>query len=112
MSDVYEHNPGDHEDPEPGPTWIVGIAGTVLLAVTILGLTAMFWDVTGSARQERVVDQPVAALEQLEAEQAERLMAGPHRESRVELAEGEEALVIPIDRAIELYAREASTANQ
>jgi hypothetical protein len=111
MSDVYEHNPGDHEDPLPGPTWTVAIAGTVLFAVTVLGLTAMFWGEISNARETKVVEVAPAQLTDLERTQRERLHAEPHREKRPELEEGEEALVIPIDRAIELYAQEASTAT-
>lgn len=42
MSDAYEHNPGDHEDPLPGPTWLVSIIGVVLLVVIVFGLTSLY----------------------------------------------------------------------
>ena len=44
MHEVYEHNPGDHEDPLPGPTWILGILGSGLLGVVVLGVTALFFN--------------------------------------------------------------------
>ena len=59
----------------------------------------------------KVVDQPQAQLVELEQTQQQRLNAPAHREQRTELEEGEEALVIPIDRAIKLYTLEASTAT-
>ena len=44
MSDAYEHNPGDHEDPLAGPTWTLGITGIELFAVSVLGVAAIFYD--------------------------------------------------------------------
>ena len=49
MSDHAEHNPGDHEDPLPGPTWIVTFLGVVLLAVIILGIWFVIQVVSGVA---------------------------------------------------------------
>ena len=43
MSHEYlEHNPGDHEDPLAGPTWTVGIIGTVMFVVTVLGVASLY----------------------------------------------------------------------
>ncbi len=103
MNDPLEHNPTDHEDPLAGPTWTIGIVGMVLLAVTVLAVAAVFYDVDIAEREIKIEIAPTSAFEQLAAEQRLRL-AGMRRERR---ADGEEAVVIPIDLAMELIVQEA-----
>ncbi len=103
MDDPFEHNPTDHEDPLAGPTWTIGIIGMVLLAVTVLAVAAVFYDFDTAEREIKIETAPTKAVEQLAAEQRLRL-AGMRRERRVG---GEEAVVIPIDLAMELMAHEA-----
>ncbi len=103
MNDPLEHNPTDHEDPLAGPTWTIGIIGMVLLAVTVLAVAAVFYDVDTAERQIKIESAPTSVVEQLKAEQRLRL-TGMRRERR---ADGEEAVVIPIDLAMELMVLEA-----
>lgn len=102
MSETFEHNPNDHEDPLAGPTWTIGIIGVILLAVSLLGLTALFYDRTDLELDVKVLEVPSIALDEMRAVQSERL-AGFRLEKRVP---GEESLVIPIERAMEIIVRQ------
>ena len=108
MSEVFEHNPGDHEDPLPGPTWIVGFLGAVLLAIVGLGLTALFFNADSRMVDEKVTDQIYPQFQSVKAEQLARIEGKPRR---VEVSENDRnvmTVVIPIDRAMQLYAERAS----
>lgn len=108
MSDSYEHNPGDHEDPLAGPTWVVGIAGFALVAVCALGVAALMYGVFDREVEIKVDDQPVIAREIVRAEQHARLEGPPRREIRTENPDGEESLVIPIEEAMSIVVAEAA----
>jgi hypothetical protein len=112
MAGVYEHNPGDHEDPLAGPTWTVGVIGTILLIVIVLGTAAICYSVLTSAYVERVVDEPDLEVTTLRGKQIDRLNAAPHIELRPENPEGEQSIVIPIDRAMRLVAKEAGKSGE
>ncbi len=102
MSDFYEHNPGDHEDPAPGPTWLIGFIGVVLLVVVVLGVTALFFDTETEEAAVNVLQTKALDLEELKALQLARL-EGPAR-WEVEIKEGTVAsrrIVIPIDEAMQ-----------
>jgi hypothetical protein len=101
--DQTEHNPNDHEDPLPGPTWIVGVGGSVVLIVVITALTALFYQ----ARDEQYVMDYVDATEPdavaLAAEQAKLLTGTQRIEIREEGDKKVEVPIrtIPIDQAME-----------
>lgn len=108
MSDVYEHNIGDHEDPLPGPTWIIGILGTVLLGVVVLGVTALFFNADARMVEEKVMAAPYPELDSLLQAQEAKL-EGPPR--IVEVNENDrviETVVIPIEQAMEKIAAGAT----
>lgn len=107
MTEVYEHNPGDHDDPVAGPTWLVGVLGALVLVATLLGLTALYYNVKARMFTEQVVDKPVTAVQQLREQQRELLEGEPHWVERRAGDEVVRELVIPIDRAIELIATES-----
>jgi hypothetical protein len=103
MTDTFEHNPGDHEDPLAGPTWTISFIGVALLAVSMLGVAALFYDVEGIERDVKVLAVPVEEVATMRAAQEARL-AGPVRlERRIE---GEDSLVIPIEQAMEAVVSE------
>ncbi len=112
MSQVYEHNPGDHEDPLDGPTWLIGIVGTGLLIVIVLGLVALFYGAYDREQETQVVTREVAQLRAHLDEQRERL-EGPEREAQREL-NGEEKTVrvIPIGDAIDRYVERVNQARR
>lgn len=108
MHESYEHNPGDHDDPLPGPTYILTILGAVLLCVVVLGVTALFFN----ADERMVLDKTQLAtypqFETLKAEQIAKL-EGPAR--KVEVNENDkvvESVVIPIELAMQKIAERAA----
>src|SRR5262245_15750546 len=108
MSEVFEHNPGDHEDPMPAPTWIIGLLGAVLLVVIGMGLTALFFNAQTQTDVRQVVDPDSPRLEALRRSQIARLHADPHWQisTNITTNEQEKALIIPIDRAMTLVEKE------
>jgi hypothetical protein len=111
MSEIYEHNQGDHEDPLSGPTWTVGVVGVILLVVICLGTAAIFYSVFAAELDRKVINQPHLEYEQNRAENLERLDGPPRYELRPDLPEGEKALVIPIEQAMSAMAQEAQSGQ-
>jgi hypothetical protein len=112
MTDVFEHNVGDHEDPLPGPTWIVAFLGIVLLSVIMLGLTALYYNAQSNEQTRKVVVHDPMELQNLREQQQAQLHRGPEWvEEKVKL-EGHDkeqvvpALVIPIDQAMDIVVKE------
>jgi hypothetical protein len=111
MSEVFEHNIGDHEDPLPGPTWIIGILGVVLLSIIILGVTALFFNADTRMVDEKVTTQGYPQFESLKKEQLDRL-AGPPRIVVVKENDKDvETVVIPIDDAMKMVADRSAKAQ-
>ncbi len=106
MTDVYEHNPSDHEDPRTGPSWYVGLVGGLLFVVALLSLTALWYNELREETQEKVIAESQADLERLRAGQEKRLTRPAHREVRDEAGEQITALVIPIEDAMQLVVKE------
>jgi len=106
MSDVYE-------DPLPGPTWIVGILGAVLLAVIVLGLTALFYNAQAKEDDKKVVSKEPDEIIKLRAAQTEVLTGTPRlREVSETDAQGQtrvvQSLAIPIDQAMQIIVNEGT----
>jgi hypothetical protein len=114
MSDQFEHNPGDHEDPLSGPTWIVGFLGAVLLTVIILGITAVFYNAQQHEEVRKVVNRDPEELQKLRSAQVAQLHEPPRLMEVMEKNDkGDEklveALVIPIDQAMKAVVNEAKS---
>lgn len=113
MTDVFEHNPGDHEDPLAGPTWIVAFLGAVLLAVIMLGLTALMYNAVADEEKVKVVERDPEELQTLRQQQLAQITGKPRWvEERVVVPGSEQeqvmqALMIPIDDAMALVVKEA-----
>ncbi|MCA9297309.1 MAG: hypothetical protein KC983_12350 [Phycisphaerales bacterium] len=108
MSDHVEHNPNDHEDPAGGSTWIIGIFSVLLFVILCLGLVAMLYNARQAEFQHKVVDADRLEFQKLRATQLSRL-DGPARREVVKDQNGNvlsEALVIPVDQAIELVTQQ------
>lgn len=112
LTEVFEHNPDDHEDPQPGLTLLVGVIGAVLLAVTVMGLTALYYNTKAEEVTEEVVD--VTRIEPAEhyREQEALLTGPPHWVERDEQGKTVKAYVIPIDRAMELVVAESQRSRK
>ena len=106
MSEVFEHNPNEHEDPAAAATWIISLVGVLLLVATILGTTALYYKVKANEVEKEVVEQPYDSIEAMRTRQR-ALLAGPGRlVTRMEATGEVQALVIPIDRAMEIIVAE------
>jgi hypothetical protein len=109
MSETSEHNIGDHEDPLPGPTWIVGLLGVVLLVVIGMGLTALYYNAMQHEDTKKFVDPDPGELVNLRTAQLARLGGTPHWEQSKN-ADGKDvkALIIPIDQAMQKVVQDFS----
>ena len=113
MTDVvFEHNPLDHEDPTAGPTTIVGVLGALVLTASLMLLTALYYNVKTGQFNKSVVDEPVLEVAELTAAQEALLAGPPHWVERDENGKQVKAFVIPIERAMQIVADEASAAKK
>ena len=111
MTDHHEHNIDDHEDPAASSTSLVGFIGAVLLVVTMLGVTALYYNVKATKEKDVVVEQPVIHVDKARAEQEQRLTRSPRWEERDDGGEIVRELVIPIERAMAIVAAENGGAT-
>lgn len=112
MSDVYEHNLGDHEDPMSGPTWLVGFVGMIILIVIILAVTAVLKFTVSQVEQQALIELDVAELTAVKQRDFERLHSGPRIVEYVDVdGNVQTRLAIPIDRAIEQLAEDWSAGE-
>ena len=111
MTDQYEHNIDDHEDPAASSTWLIGFIGAVLLIVTMLGVTALYYNVKGAQVDKEVVQPDIDDVKNARARQEQRLNRSARWEERDDNGEIVRELVIPIDRAMALVAAENTGAS-
>ena len=106
MTDHHEHNLDDHEDPSASSTWLLGFIGAVLLVVTMLGVTALYYNVKAQQVDEKVVKVNINDVTNARAKQQGRLTDSAHWEEREDGGEIVRELVIPIDQAMAIVAAE------
>jgi hypothetical protein len=106
MSDVFDHNPSEPDDPAAAATWVVSLVGVLLLVATILGVTAIYYNVKATEVEEAVLALPYKTVETMRSRQEALLQGPPRRVTRVDETGEVEVLVIPIDRAMELVVAE------
>ena len=111
MTDHYEHNIDDHEDPAASSTWLVGFIGVVLLVVTMLGVTALYYNVKASKEQDVVLDEPFIEVEKARARQERRLNTPARWVERDEGGEVTRELAIPLERAMKIVVEEYGAAE-
>ncbi len=111
MTDHYEHNIDDHEDPAASSTWLVGFIGAVLLVVTMLGVTALYYNVKASKEQDVVVGRPFIHVKDLRADQERRLTAPARWVERDESGDVTRELAIPLERAMKIVVEEYGAAE-
>src|SRR5688572_11056808 len=116
MDQSLEHNPGDHEDPLSGPTWMVAFLGAVLLAVIMLGLTALYYNAKTQEETVKVITRDPDELVKLREQQSAQIHGPSRYVEEIVTVEGSEegkrerALVIPIEQAMELVVKEAGAS--
>jgi len=97
------------DDPEAGSTWFISLASVVIFTVTVLALSAMFFDFEEGEVDEKITAAPVKALQELRLSQEEMLTEYGRYE--FEDADGKEIrrIRIPISQAMELEVADART---
>ena len=111
MTDHYEHNIDDHEDPAASSTWLVGFIGVVLLVVTMLGVTALYYNVKADRVDEKVVKPDRWDVKKLRIQQEQRLNTPARWVERDEGGEVTRALAIPLERAMKIVVEEYGAAE-
>lgn len=108
MSD-YEHidTTEQLDDPEAGSTWFISLASIIVFTVTVLALSAMFFDFEGGEVDQKIVREPVKALQELRLSQEEMLTE--YGRYQFEDADGNEVkrIRIPISQAMHLQVADA-----
>ena len=106
MTEVFEHNPDDHEDPRAGLTWLLGVIGTLTLVITMLAVWALYYNVK-RVQVEEVFVAP-GRLDVIELQQSqEQFLVGPPRWITVDVqGESVRRYVVPIERAMDLIVQE------
>lgn len=108
MTEVFEHNPDDHEDPRAGLTWLLGVIGTLTLVITMLAVWALYYNVKRVQVEETVLAPARQDVVELRQRQ-ERLLVGPPRWIKVDVqGEPVRRYVVPIELAMDLIVRENS----
>jgi hypothetical protein len=95
--------PGSHEPPSDlNVTWtaVAGVVGAILTFVFIVGIQILFHETQRAEYERQVVSEVPVQLEQLRAQQLERI----HTYRMVDSKRG--AAAIPIEAAMEMAARE------
>ncbi len=111
MTDHHEHNIDDHEDPAASSTSLVGFIGVVLLVVTMLGVTALYYNMKASKEQVVVVDEPFIDVKNLRIQQERILTTSARWEERDEGGEVTRELHIPLERAMKIVVEEYGAAE-
>lgn len=111
MTDHHEHNIDDHEDPASSSTWLVGFIGVVLLAVTMLGVTALYYNVKAQQVEVVVVKPDVDEPKKLRRQQERRLTNPARWEERDEGGEVTRELIIPLETAMKIVVEEYGAAE-
>ena len=97
----HEHDtqlPGDTEDPRGGPTWTIGIAGTIVLVVSLLVLTALYYQATRIEDDGKVIRTRSEEWNLVRAARADAHADQPHWETwKDDTGFEERTLVVPIE---------------
>ncbi|MFO0828055.1 MAG: hypothetical protein U0572_07880 [Phycisphaerales bacterium] len=92
------------DDPEPGSTWFVSLAGTILFVALVLAIAVVYFRADNSLVTERVVDARMRALDDMKAQQRQLLSDYQAYQETATDGKPVERIRIPIDRAMELMA--------
>ena len=93
------------DDPESGWTWFLMLVSFVLLTVTVVAVTVIFFAFKDVEVQAKVIDRPAAELTELRSSQ-EAMLDGYRSYQVIPMggteADAETRIRIPIERAMEL----------
>ncbi|MFQ5807772.1 MAG: hypothetical protein ACE5I3_15100 [Phycisphaerae bacterium] len=105
MAHEQHPNPNVQDDPSAMPVIITGVAGSLLVVVTIIVLLALYHRTESALIRERVYDAPSIAVEQLHADQEAKLNVP----GWIDREEG--IVAIPIEDAIRRVTRELAASQ-
>lgn len=102
------------DDPEGGWTWFISLASIVILIVTVVAVTELYFVFKGAEVAEKVIDRPSLEMTQLRAEQ-KAVLDVYERYSVIPIGGTEEdaevRIRIPIEKAMEIMEA-METKNQ
>jgi hypothetical protein len=111
-SQLVEDNlePEQLDDPESGWTWFFSLASIILLVITVVAVTVIFYFFRDLEVEKKVIDQPALQLSELRTEQEAQL----DQYARYQVIpiggteeDAEDFIRIPIERAMEIVNAEA-----
>ncbi len=102
-------NPDLMDDPEPGATWFVSIAGTVVFIALVFVLSVMFFKADQSTVTEVQVDAPFEPLVASRQKQQELLSQFVRYDEKTPDGKSVERIRITIDRAMDLMAADLAS---
>ena len=98
------------DDPESGWTWFFSLASIILLVITVVAVTVLFYFFRDLEVEKKVIDQPARQLSELRTEQEAQL----EEYARYQVIpiggteeDAEDFIRIPIERAMEIVNAEA-----
>ncbi|HMN94848.1 MAG TPA: hypothetical protein PKC43_01085 [Phycisphaerales bacterium] len=92
----------DHDDPEPGSTWFVGLAGAIVLTALVLAISVLYFSAVEEKLERVVGEVPALELERLRVSQ-QQLVAEFGRYTFVDGAGAESTrLRMPVSDAMRL----------
>ena len=96
---------GDTEDPRGGPTWVICIAGTILLFVTCVAVAGLYYAAERIEEDTKFISVASQASETMRIAQQDRLMQEAHWETYTD-AGGElvieRKLKLPIEQSMRI----------
>lgn len=96
---------GDTEDPRGGPTWVICIAGSILVFVTCVAVAGLYYGAERLEEDTKFISVASQARETRRIAEQDLLMADPHWETYTD-AGGElvieRKLKLPIDHAMQI----------
>ncbi|HAW94678.1 MAG TPA: hypothetical protein DCX60_00235 [Phycisphaerales bacterium] len=105
------------DDPESGWTWFLSLASLLVLVLTIVAITVLFYFFRDLEVDKKVIDQPALQLSELRSEQ-EAQLEGYSIYQVIPIGgteeDAEDFIRIPIERAMEIInaeAREPQTSS-
>ena len=112
MTEISEHNPDDHGDPSSSSTLLVGVVGALLLVATVMGTSALYYNVKADQVLSKVITpERVEPVEHYRPQQ--EFLTGPARWiQRDEQGETVRAFIIPIERAMELVVLDSGQESR
>jgi predicted Holliday junction resolvase-like endonuclease len=89
------------DDPEAGSTWLLTLASVIVFTVSVLALSAMYFDFESGEVDEKITSEPARIYQELRLSQEQSLVE--YGRYTVEDAEGKdlERIKIPITKAME-----------